>query len=99
MDAYLVRDWLVRNDIAVWMRGESLMSVRGDVPIGMAWPAVWVDKADEGRATDALKTFHGPVLVHPDWSCRCGETNAPSFASCWSCGRDQPGTPDIPRAL
>jgi hypothetical protein len=86
-DAYLVRDWLERNGIRVFVRGEGLMSLRGELPI--SWPSLWVEPADEGVANEALAAFHAPTLVHPDWKCDgCGEQNAPTFGSCWSCGRD-----------
>ena len=87
-DAYLVRDWLERNGIRAVVKGESLMSIRGQVPIWQGWPSIWVVEAERERAEVALREFHGPVLVHPDWMCRCGETNAATFGSCWSCGRD-----------
>lgn len=91
-DAYLIRDWLHRNRLEAQVRGESLMSLRGDVPVGEAWPTVWVP---EPRATEAralIETFEGPVLVHPPWRCpACGEENGPNFGSCWSCGADRPG--------
>jgi hypothetical protein len=87
-DAYLVRDWLERNDIPTWLRGEALLGLQGAIPIGRTWPSVWVMDQDRGRAEDAMRTFNGPALVHPDWKCRCGEINAPSFGSCWSCGAE-----------
>jgi hypothetical protein len=87
-DAYLVRDWLVRNDIPAQVRNENLMSIRGEVPVGQAWPEVWVNRDDQVRAEEAIQTFQGPTLVHPDWRCAgCGELNPASFGSCWSCGR------------
>ena len=89
-DAYLARDWLERNDVPCWVRGESLLSLRGELPIGEAWPTVWVKAVDEARARTLLAQFEGPTLVHPDWQCaHCGEPNGPNFMSCWSCGRDK----------
>jgi hypothetical protein len=85
-DAYLVRDWLERNEIRAWVRGEHLVSLRGDLPV--IWPSVWVALGDRDRAEAAVQTFNQPMLVHPDWLCACGEVNGPTFASCWSCGKD-----------
>ena len=90
-DAYLLRDWLERNGVRATVRGESLMSLRGDVPIMEARPTVWVPPADRDRAEALITEFHGPSLVHPAWQCpKCGEENAPTFGSCWSCGTDSP---------
>lgn len=90
-DAYLVRDWLQRNGVSAEVRGESLMTLRGDIPITEAWPTVWVPPDLHARARELVTEFHGPTLVHPDWKCpRCGEENAPTFGSCWSCGTDSP---------
>jgi hypothetical protein len=90
-DAYLVRDWLGRNQVPAQVRGEGLMSLRGDIPIWEAWPAVWVPTHLEAEARELVSQFDGPTLVHPAWRCgRCGEENAPNFASCWSCGADRP---------
>lgn len=86
-DAWLVRDWLARNDIEAQVRGQHLLSLVGDVPL--AWPSVWVDERDTERAKAAIAVFEGPQLVHPDWKCVCGESNGPVFAACWSCGVDR----------
>lgn len=89
-DAWLVRDWLVRNAIDAWIRGEYLMGLQGQVPV--VWPSVWVRESDRDVAETALRTFEGPTLVHPDWVCpRCHEVNGASFGSCWSCQADAPG--------
>jgi hypothetical protein len=90
-DAYLIRDWLMRNGLLAEVRGESLMSLRGDVPVGEAWPTVWVPPQQRDRARQLIRDFEGPTLVHPSWQCpACGEENGPNFASCWSCGADRP---------
>lgn len=97
-DAYLVRDWLTRNGVRATVRGENLMSIRGDVPIGEAWPTVWTPADLENRATELVSEFQGPTLVHPAWQCAtCQEENGPNFASCWSCGADRPDVAGLPR--
>ncbi len=86
-----MRDWLQRNGVPAQVRGEGLMSLRGEIPLGEAWPAVWApeDRADE--AATLIARFFGPTLVAPPWRCpRCDEENGPNFASCWSCGADRP---------
>lgn len=88
-EAWLVRDWLERNDVRVMVRGD-LQSARGEVPILDAWPTVWVPQDEARRAEDALEAFRSPRLVHPPWRCGCGEENAANFGSCWACGADGP---------
>lgn len=96
-DAYLVRDWLIRNGLRATVRGENLMSIRGDVPIGEAWPTVWTPPSQEARATRLVTEFQGPTLVHPAWQCpSCSEENGPNYASCWSCGADRPDVVGLP---
>lgn len=93
-DAYLVRHWLERNGIVALVR-DGLLSVRGELPIGVSWPTVWVAPADRERAEEAIRAYTGPVLVHPPWKCPgCEEINEPNFGSCWSCGQDRPGLPE-----
>ena len=90
-DAYLLRDWLTRNGVDAEVRGESLMSLRGDVPLGQAWPTLWVPPAQQPQAKLLIVEFEGPSLVHPHWACTgCGEENGPTFGSCWSCGAVRP---------
>ena len=89
-DAWLVRDWLVRNGVTATVRGQNLLGVLGEIPVSEAWPSVYVAPEDRERALTALREFHAPALVHPEWSCvRCGEANGPAFGSCWSCGTDR----------
>lgn len=90
-DAYLVRDWLERNEIRVQVRGQALLGAIGQVPLVERWPTVWVHPRDKERAEQALRVFEGPTLVHPDWICpACDEENAATFGSCWSCGAEKP---------
>lgn len=90
-DAYLVRDWLERNDIRAVVR-EALLGALGQVPVCEAYPSVHVADADKERAEEALRVFRGPSLVHPEWTCpKCGEENGPAFGSCWRCGADRVG--------
>lgn len=89
-DAMLVSHWLERNGIRALVRGD-LLGLRGEIPIGDAWPTVWVDEADRELAEAAIREFEGPRLVHPRWVCAgCGEENEPNFGSCWSCDADRP---------
>lgn len=90
-DPYLLRDWLERNGVPAEVRGDTLMTLRGDIPISEAWPTVWVAPQHVDRSKALISEFFGPALVHPAWKCpACNEENAPTFGSCWSCGQDSP---------
>lgn len=92
-DATLVAHWLERNGVKAHVRGD-LLGIRGEIPIAEAWPTVWVRQVDRDRASEAIRVFEGPTLIHPRWACRrCGEDNEPNFGSCWSCDADRPDLP------
>jgi hypothetical protein len=90
-DAEVVRHWLERNEVAAQVRG-GLVELRGQIPMGTPQgPTVWVSERDSESARHALQLLRRPQLVHPQWTCSgCGELNAPSFGSCWSCQEDGP---------
>jgi hypothetical protein len=89
-DAWLVRDWLERNGIPVLVRND-LTSLRGEIPFLEAAPTVWVREEDRVRATEAMRAYDSPRLVHPKWCCAtCGEENEANFGSCWQCSTDAP---------
>ena len=87
-DAWMVRDWLERNGIRAVIQGADLISLRGELPV--AWPTVWVSGLESARSRELIAEFEGPALVHPEWTCACGEANGAAFGSCWSCGREAP---------
>jgi hypothetical protein len=88
-DAWLVHDWLVRNDIEVQVRGD-LVSLGGRIPMHESWPTLWVRARDVQRAAEALESYRAPRLVHPSWVCaKCGEENEATFDSCWSCQHER----------
>ncbi|MCO4745067.1 MAG: hypothetical protein KC912_09780 [Proteobacteria bacterium] len=83
---FLVRDWLKRNGIRAELRGTQLIGLGGGIPVPKSFPTIWVPEAQRTEAERLLSLFNGPSLVHPEWVCRkCGENNAPTFGSCWSC--------------
>ncbi len=89
-DAYLLRHFLEGNEIRALVRGD-LVSLRGEIPIGEAWPSLWVPEADRERAEALVRRYHGPQLVHPRWSCPgCREVNEATFEWCWNCETPAP---------
>lgn len=93
-DAYLVRHFLTGNDVDSQVRGD-LVGLRGKIPMGDAWPTVWVESRDRARAEALIRQFNGPRLVHPQWSCtECSEVNGATFEWCWNCQTERPATAD-----
>ena len=91
-EGHQVAHWLERNDIEVRILGD-LVGLAGGIPVTDAWPSLWVKSEDTERAKIAIQRFSGPRAVHPEWTCPgCGETNAPTFGSCWSCETLRPTT-------
>lgn len=85
LDAWLVRDHLVASGIDAVVR-DDLALARGEVPVDVSWPTVWVAS---GRAADAsllLASWKAPYPIHPEQLCRaCGAASPPTFDWCWSC--------------
>lgn len=88
-DAYLVRDWLERNGMRAWVKGQGILGPLAQLTLREGWPSVWVDPRDRTQAEEAVRVYRGPALVHPPWRCPgCGEENGPAFGSCWHCGAE-----------
>jgi len=93
-EAHLLKGILASYGILSEVRGESLFSVRGEVPLTPETePSVWI--VDESQFDDAkaiLKEYeNSDILDGSDkelWICRyCGEDSEGQFAVCWNCGR------------
>ena len=86
VEPYRIRDWLTRNSIFAEIRGVSLLGLGGGIPVQRSFPTIWVPEHQLVEAQRLLDLYRAPTLVHPEWTCdHCGETNAPSFGSCWNC--------------
>lgn len=86
----LLQHYLARHQVEAQVRGD-LVNLRGEIPVGEAWPTVWVRECDQQRALELVRAFRGPRLVHPRWSCPgCGEVNEATFEWCWQCQTERP---------
>lgn len=89
-DAYLIQHWLERNGIRSHVRSDRT-GLAGRMPSSDAWPTVWVEDVLAEQASDLVRAFEGPTLVHPCWVCpSCGEENEPVFGECWNCQTEAP---------
>ncbi|WP_136808297.1 DUF2007 domain-containing protein [Desulfosediminicola flagellatus] len=95
-DAHIVRGILESYEIGCEVRGESLFSVRGELPmVGDTFPTVWIfndeDFEEARKVVDEIdrKREEAPV-VSESWNCsRCGETLESQFTACWKCGKSR----------
>ncbi|RJQ72301.1 MAG: DUF2007 domain-containing protein [Desulfobacteraceae bacterium] len=80
--------------IASEVRGETLYSARGELPItAETAPSVWIvddSKLDEARTI--VKDFENPhsnkFTDEEKWICEfCGEDSEGQFTECWNCGK------------
>lgn len=86
--AWHMRNVLEQHEITAVVRNDKLYSVAGEVPFVECMTEVWVvQKLDYQRAERIIRELELPDEPSgPDWLCRnCGESNASSYAICWSC--------------
>lgn len=84
-----VRNLLEHDGIRCTIKNEQLGAALGEIPFLDCQPEVWVlDEADANRAQAVIRdALQGDVPRGSPWRCtRCGETNEPQFAACFSCG-------------
>ncbi len=91
-EAHIVCGLLRQQFIRCEVRGDTLFSVRGEIPFDEASsPYVWLldlncVELSKSIVNDYLKPTH---QNQPDWLCRhCGEYNEPQFGLCWKCGSE-----------
>ena len=92
-EAHLVKGLLETGGVRCEVRGESLWSTRGMVPITTETaPKVWIlDDSDFDNAKRIVSEYENNISdFTPDeenWVCGvCGEESEGQFAECWNCG-------------
>lgn len=91
-DAHFVKGLLETQNIECCVRGETLFSVRGEVPITEETaPSVWVyDTSRLAEAEAVVADYEGGLerkTKSSTWVCdSCGEELEDQFTSCWNCG-------------
>ena len=82
------RNLLAEHGIASELRNEFAGGGMGELAVFDTWPEVWVAEADYASALRVIAPLLKPVAGKL-WRCdQCGETNEPTFGSCWRCGRE-----------
>ena len=88
-DAHLVRNMLQQAGIAVHIFNEYAMAAMGEMPIGSAYPQVWISQLHQEQHARAVIADY--EQRSPETSIKhcapCGEANPGEFELCWNCGK------------
>jgi hypothetical protein len=85
-----LKNVLEENGISCEVRGESLRSAMGEVPIGEAFVELWV--LDDAQGEAARQILSGPLSASSTpWTCpKCAESIEAEFDQCWNCQAGRP---------
>ena len=89
-EAWLLRDRLQQEGIAVLLRNEELFSAMGEIPFVEIRPELWI--LDDEVLPRAQRLLDAWRQTEPaaDWSCPgCGERLEGQFDACWKCGHQR----------
>ncbi|MGD9387186.1 MAG: DUF2007 domain-containing protein [Gammaproteobacteria bacterium] len=89
IEASLLEGLLQSEGIPATVTGADLVGGYSGVPkvcdVRLLVPARYRESAAE-----VLERYRRERPAEAEWTCpACGETNAPSFESCWNCGRER----------
>lgn len=88
-EATLVQHSLEERGIAARIRGSARTGLGGEIPIPEAMPEVCVEESSAGAARIVLATL-ALEAEGDEWACTaCGETNPPTFDTCWKCEHER----------
>lgn len=95
-EAHFVKGLLETLNIECCVKGETLFSVRGEIPITIETaPSVWIyDDGNFEEAKNVVKEYETSInTASPEgvsWVCKnCGEDHGSQFTSCWKCGKSR----------
>ncbi len=89
VEAHLVRDLLQQAGIAVHVFNEYAMAAMGDVPMGSAYPQLWISQLhQEQHARAVIAEYEKQPQQTAVKNCfACGEASPGEFELCWNCGK------------
>ena len=87
-DAHLVKDLLQQAGIATHIFNEYAMAAMGDVPMGSAYPQIWISQPHQEQHARAVIADYEqrPAQTAIKICAPCGEANPGEFELCWNCG-------------
>ena len=89
LEVHHLKNLLQAEGIACRIRGESLGSAAGELPVNECAMRLEVENdVDEPRALALIRELRSPARpAGPPWTCSgCGETLEAQFTACWCCG-------------
>lgn len=87
-EAWLLRDRLQHEGIAVLLRNEELFAAMGEIPFIELRPELWVVDDEVLPRAQCLVEAWQRETPGAAWSCpACGERLEAQFDACWKCGR------------
>jgi len=92
VEAEILRAYLAAHGIEASIFGAGLWSARGELPADPGTRLILHDAGDTDRATELLQRYERHRHAHGVWHCSCGEQSPVTFETCWSCGRERPGS-------
>lgn len=89
IEASLLEGLLQNEGIPATVRGADLVGGYSGIP-RVCDIRLLVPEAYRATAEAVLEAYRRERPVDADWRCNsCGESNASSFESCWSCGAER----------
>ena len=87
-DAHLVRDLLQQAGIAVHIFNEYEMAALGEMPMGSAYPQLWIPQLHQEQHARAVIAEYErrPAQTALKHCLACQETSPGEFELCWNCG-------------
>lgn len=89
-EAWLLRERLQQEGIAVLLRNEELFAAMGEIPFVDLRPELWVVDDEVFPRAQHLVVAWQQDSAGEGWTCSgCGERLEGQFGACWKCGRDR----------
>ena len=89
VETHHLKNLLQAAGIRCWIKNEDLVRLAGEIPFPECSLQLFVERADDYPAAEALvRDFLKPrPQASPTWRCAsCGEASEGQFTACWSCG-------------
>ena len=85
-EAYLLLHRLAHAGIAARVFNEHAGGAVGEIPFTHAYPELWIEHDRDLERARALIAEYERGAAGPARACpACGESNPPTFDSCWRC--------------
>jgi len=82
-----LKNILQTKEIDCVIKNDRLVSLSGEIPMGVCWPELWVvDGMQEKWAKELIAESKQQSDENNNWVCEsCGEEHSSRFTDCWNC--------------